>query len=146
MANRIKGDTPVTLKDGRTVTLLFDFDAMCEVEDLLDRPFAELLEEISPKFEVPGDPSSRLVREGRAPRLKEARALVAAGLKRHHPEIALSEAGNLLLSDGEALFANITTAIESAFGDPDPDGAEAGEDAGAHPPKPKPISGTGTKP
>jgi hypothetical protein len=125
MANPVKGEARLSLGDGRVLTLAYDFDAMVEVEEIAGTSFDKVV-------------SSG---EGGSPPLKMLRALFAGGLKRHHPDIDLSAAGEMLLSDGPAIATAITAAMTSAMHQ------SAGAAPGAHPPEgaASPPRGTGTR-
>lgn len=119
MANAAKGEAGLQLSDGRSLTLRYDFDALCEVEDAAGKTISDVLAEIS---------------KG-SPRLKTARALIYGGLSGHHPEITLPEVGEIILSDGPAVMAAMEKALSAAF--PAAEGKQSGNPR-------KPRRGTGT--
>jgi len=96
MANRIYGEARVPLDDGRELTLRFDFGALVEAEEAADKGTEELMKELS---------------KGGA-RLKTARAMLYGGLRYHHPDITLEDAGELLMSDSEAISKGMGSAME----------------------------------
>jgi len=99
MANPAKGEASLRLSDGRELTLHYDFDSLCAVEEAADKAIGKVLQEIS---------------EG-APRLTTARALIYGGLRFHHPDLSLATAGELILSDGPQLTEAMNKALMSAF-------------------------------
>lgn len=119
MANKAKGEASLTTSAGDVLTLAYNFDALCEVEDAAGKSIGDVLAEIS---------------RG-SPRLTTARALIYGGLREHHPEIELSDVGELLLTDGAAFTGAMEKALSAAF--PQAKGKQA-----ANPPKPR--RGTGS--
>ena len=71
MANAVKGEVAFDL-DGKTYTLVLDFNALCEVEDVLGAGEMKLAK-----------PSA-------------IRAIFWAALRRHHPAMTQRDAGNLI--------------------------------------------------
>lgn len=119
MANPMKGEASAVLGDGTSLTLVYDFNALCEVEEAAGKSISEVLAEIS---------------KG-SPRLSTARALVFGGLRARHPEMTLEEVGPLIMSDGQALTEAMQKALLAAF--PNAEGKKAGN-------APKPRRGTGS--
>ncbi len=99
MANAMKGEASLTLSDGTDLTLTYDFNALCEVEDAANRSISDVLLEIS---------------KG-APRLSTARALIFGGLRARHPDIDLNQVGPMIMSDGQALTEAMQKALTAAF-------------------------------
>ncbi|WP_426041503.1 hypothetical protein [Brevundimonas sp. TWP2-3-4b1] len=99
MANREKGQVAFDV-EGRTYLLVFNVNALCEVEYLLnlstDRILAALM--VSPPLHV-------------------VRALLWGGLRQHHPEVDLKIAGDLIESAGGSgpALEKIGEALMSAF-------------------------------
>lgn len=108
MANRIKGEVPFKIGETEYV-LCFNNDALIQLEDQLDRGIVA----ISSEMQKWKDDPERI-------RLKWVRALLWAGLHKHHPKLSLEEVGNLMGSTGtsEAMDA-IGTAMQEAFGEPE---------------------------
>lgn len=80
MGNAIKG--VVTFEAGDELyNLVFDFNAMCEIEDEFDMPVAEF--------------GAKKVW-----RAKEIRSLFRIGLSRQHPEVGDEDAGNIITKIG----------------------------------------------
>lgn len=121
---RLRGEASFEL-DGRTVTLVYDNDAFCAVEDAAGgRSFLEVLEE----FQTGNG--------GRKPRLGSLRALLWAGFVAKHPEVTLSDAGDMIMSGNEAALEAMGKAIEAAM-------PEAPDDGTANPPKKAGKAGSG---
>ncbi len=95
MANRVFGEARLPLADGVELTLRFDFAALVEAEEAAERGTDEMMKEMA---------------AGGA-RLKTARAMLYGALRQHHPELTLDEAGDLFLSDGEAVSAAMGRAM-----------------------------------
>lgn len=122
MANRVFGEARLALSDGRELTLRFDFSALAEAEEAANRGTDEMLKEMA---------------EGGA-RLKTARAMLYGALRHHHPEISVDDAGDLFLSDGEAVSAAMGRAMsEMSDRKPNPPKGAAAKKA--------PPRGTGTR-
>lgn len=98
MANAAQGEA-MLVSDGKELTLRYDFDALCAVEDAADKAIGDVLIELS---------------QG-SPRLTTVRALIYGGLREHHPEVTLKEAGELFLSDGPAVSEAMNKALSAAF-------------------------------
>ena len=96
MANRIYGEARAALEDGRELTLRFDFGALVEAEEAAEAGTEALMKEIA---------------KGGA-RLKTARALLYGSLRYHHPELTLEDAGELLMSDSEAVSRALGQALQ----------------------------------
>jgi len=129
MANRFFGEAEAKLADDRRLTLRFDFNALCEVEDAAKRPIAEVMNELSTS-------SKRRT----PPRLSTLRALVFGGLAHHHPELSREDVGDLVISDdGKALTEAMQKALEAASASQSTGGKD-----GARPPG-NPRRGTGSR-
>jgi hypothetical protein len=88
MPNPHKGEGEVKLADGRTLKLAFNANAWIEAEDALGgKPMPDIVAELQ---------------SGRAS-MKTQRALMWAGLRKHHPEISLEDAGELLIEAAEEM-------------------------------------------
>lgn len=84
MANRIRGEVDFESDHGR-LTLKYDVNALCELEDELDIGIQEFGEMFAGKRKI---------------RLKHVRAAFWAGLRHHRPEISVSEAGEIMMEVG----------------------------------------------
>jgi len=118
MANRYRGETPITI-DGRSYTLAYSINAICEMETMAKRPLSLIGQEAALGY------------------VTAMRWMVWGGLRRHH-QLSLEEAGDLLDSlvgevgataAGDALQA----ALQAAFPTRD---ADASADAPGNPPAP----------
>ncbi len=123
MANAVFGEARLSTADGRDLTLRYDFNALCEIEEAAGASFGEV---------------NQKMLEGRAG-LKLIRAALFGGLRAHHPELTLGDAGDLLLSDGNTTslaMQQAMTAMSAGSGANPPKGA--GRNSG-------PPRGTGTR-
>ena len=105
MANPARGEARIRVGD-RDFTLAYDLNSLCEVELLLNRSLQSILERLA------------------QPRLRDMRALLWAGLRRHHP-MTVTEAGDLLgevlrsgADDMAALGQQLSEGIAAAFPPP----------------------------
>lgn len=121
MANALKGEAGLALHDGRQLTLRYDFDAFCEIEDIAGMTMGDVMEKL-----------------GTNPPLKVARAVLAGGLKHHHPELTLSDVGEIIVENADVIAGAMQKAMTSATGRP-------GAAAAAGPPKAPRRRGTGTR-
>lgn len=112
MANIARGEHAVTCRDGEVYTLVFDVNALCDVEDRLGVGVADLDEAMQ-------KPTARLVR-----------TLFHAGLAARHPAVTEREAGALLgiKEMGAAVTAAIIKSMPEASGDARPPATPAGGD------------------
>lgn len=122
MANRIRGEVDFESERGR-LTLKYDVNALCELEEELDIGIQEFGEMFAGKRKV---------------RLKHVRAAFWAGLRHHRPEITVNEAGELIMEIGGMVPALelIGKAFELAFPDKVSSSGESDE---------RPRSGRGSK-
>lgn len=102
MANALTGGVEVTCPDGTALTLVLDNNALCEIEDALDKP-------INAVFADAG--------KGR---LSATRALLWGATRRHHPDMTLEECGDLLSEPG---LAEALTKAADRSAEPEPKGA-----------------------
>jgi hypothetical protein len=96
MANRIYGEARVPLDDGRELTLRFDFGALVEAEEAAGAGTQEMMAELA---------------KGGA-RLKTARGMLYGALRYYHSELTLEDAGELLMSDSEAISKGMGQAMQ----------------------------------
>ena len=118
--NPLKGEAEAKLEDGRTIRLVFNANAWIAAEELLGKSTPEVLAELATE---------------RAS-LKTQRAIVWAGLRKHHAEIELEEAGDLLVELAEAMGKGLTGGL--------PQAEEGASEDGEDPPR-RPRRGAGTK-
>lgn len=123
MANPLKGEAEVKLDDGRTLKLVSNTSAWIAAERALREGGApkstpEIIEELA---------------SGKAS-LETQRALIFGMLRKHHPEIDLEEAGELMVEAAQGMQQAMT------------DGLPKAEEAGAEstPDPTPPRSGAGT--
>ena len=121
-ANPVKGEVSFELVSGEAYTLQFTIDAICTLEELLDKSSMEIF---------------TLLARGR---IGVLRAAMWAGLQARHPKITLREAGEIIphIKGEPKALQLVTRAMNLAFGEADQDG-EAAEDGKADPP----ADGTG---
>ena len=96
MANKVFGEARLTLADGRELTLRFDFGALCEAEEAADKSIEAVMTELA---------------AGGA-RLTTARAMLYGGLRHYHRDISLDDAGDLLMSDSDAISQAMGAAMQ----------------------------------
>lgn len=125
MANRLKGEVSLP-HGGDTFTLLYDIDALCAAEEVLDLSVQQILDGLS----------------NHKPRMGFVRGLLWAGLRTDHPGLSLVEVGQRFLGPGgigmrEALVY-IADALAKAFPKPEKEAASGEADP------PTPEGGTGS--
>ncbi|ODA67674.1 hypothetical protein A7A08_01709 [Methyloligella halotolerans] len=99
MANPHRGGVPLKAGD-TTYTLSFSHNALCELEDALDQSIAAIIDSFGS-----GDLDMRRLR-----------TLVWAGLRDHHKEMGLEDAGDVASAAGlEATAAAIGEAFQLAM-------------------------------
>jgi hypothetical protein len=106
----VKGEAVVTLQDGRTLTLAIDWNALIEGEEAL--PGESMMDVIASMGPKPGQDEASMPR----PRLKVMRALLYAATRKHHGELTVADAGNLL-GEGEEVAIALLSALGNAFDD-----------------------------
>ncbi|WP_173931391.1 GTA-gp10 family protein [Chelativorans sp. Marseille-P2723] len=100
MANPHRGSVALQV-GGRAYTLSFSVNALCELEDALGQPVAQIANALN-------DPDTA--------RLSTVRALVWAGLRDHHDEVGVKEAGDIITDAGiPACMEAIGKAFKAAF-------------------------------
>ena len=112
MTNPVKGEASFRIGD-TTYTLAYGFAALCEVEDVAGAPLPELLAELAAK----------------KPRMRTIGAFILGGLRKHHPQIDLDTAGELLMANQPVVVGAMAKALEASL----PKAPSAG---GKAPPKP----------
>lgn len=112
MANTNNGEVPLEV-GGKTYILKIDLNAICELEALLSTPthemtFREALHLIDRKH------------------IGATRALLFAGLRKHHPKLTLEEVGDMMLEMGgiEGLDKKLEDAVAATMA---PSDATAGK-------------------
>ena len=100
MANPNRGGVAVRAGDDEWV-FSFSINALCELEDLLDKPVAQIVVTL-------GDPDNM--------RISNVRAMVWAALLDHHDGISLKEAGDVASKVGTMdCLEKVGKALELAF-------------------------------
>lgn len=100
MANPHRGEVALTVGD-QDYTLSFSINAICELEDALDKPVAKIAEGLQDASGV---------------RMTVVRTVIWAALRDHHEEITLKEAGIIASQAGiQAAMAAISAAFSLAF-------------------------------
>lgn len=121
MANPIRGevgfDVSVPGESGevvKTYTLRFSANAICELEESVDKSIVALLTEMASWVDAP-----------EKMRMSVVRLMFWAGLRDRHPDVDLKAAGELILAAGGIVRASelIMTAVERAFPAPKTKGA-----------------------
>jgi hypothetical protein len=134
MANRERGEVALEV-DGRTYTFCLDLNALTELEALFSTPDREVsFVEVVGKAE-----------QGHA---KYIRGVFWAALKRHHPDITLMEAADVIQGLGGIFGGQLQALLSQATGGAKPDPAdirELGEGVGKRPRKARVarVNGTG---
>lgn len=111
MANKFRGDVSFE-SGGQTYTMRFSANALCELEDALEMGVNAVASQLA-------NPESM--------RLKMVRVVFWAGLRDHHPEITLHQAGEIITDVSlTAAMGLVSKAFELAFQD----------NSKTHPPQP----------
>lgn len=147
MANPHKGEVAFAA-GGKTYTLVYNTNALCELEEETGRGFTDIMLEFQawatptgddgkPADETPEQIAARV----KSMRLGLVRAVFWAGLREHHEQITVKQAGNLMTEVGGMLGA--ITLISRGFTAmlPAVDNDE-GREAAAPPHPPQPDSHT----
>jgi hypothetical protein len=101
--NPLKGETPFEA-GGSTYTLVLDVDALCTLENKLDKSLVDIVNSLN-----------------RSPRLGFIRSMLWAGLQTHHKGITEKAAGDLipLMGGLPGAAGKIGEAISNAFSPPE---------------------------
>ncbi|SEI10103.1 gene transfer agent family protein [Paracoccus alkenifer] len=94
MANSFRGEVTLT-HDGQDYTMVLDFNALCEYEDATGDSWNGFFERL----------------DSGAIRATELRTMVWAGLRSHHPDITLPQAGAVLSSNSDAVIRAAAAAL-----------------------------------
>jgi len=115
VANRFRGDVDLTV-DGRLYRFRFGANELCDLQDRLGHGS---MEELAKSFSPAGMG------------LKQLRAVMHAGLKRHQPALTELEAGDLIDAMGGFVPAleRVSEVLAAAF--PEPKGSGEGGDPNA---------------
>ena len=104
MANKIKGEVALS-HDGVTYTMIFDFNAMADLEDFLGDGANAI--ELLQRQSVTGVPLSA----------REMRAIFYAGLLQRHPDMTPHLAGKILTSNAQRFSETLEAAFPEASGE-----------------------------
>ena len=110
MANTVKGEVELRLKDGRAFTLVADMEALVEAETIYGKPLPRLMKDAGEGF------------------MGAACALLQGMLARHH-DVNRADALQMLASNMEAVSEALNAASQAAFGNEESDDkGEVGND------------------
>lgn len=122
MANPYRGEVEWKV-GGKTYTVCFDTNAVCNIEAELGKSIIEISNELM-------DPERR--------RVSTMRAVFLGAMRRNHKDLTLEEVGDLMSAHGLAKSVEVLSkAIEAGFQQP-----EAGQEPSKNPPKGR-RAGTG---
>lgn len=125
MANRVKGETPLVLADGRRFTMVLDMEGMVEAETRYRKPIHAIIIDMVEGF------------------LGALAALTQGALARYHPELTRADALAMLRTDRDTIAEALNTALASAFPDAVADASAEGKDES--PPDGPPFGDSGAK-
>ena len=128
MTNALKGEVPLVLADGRTLTLVMDFEALIAAEAAYGKPLAVLMVDALGGY------------------VGASRAILFGALRTRHPEITLRAAAEMLASDGAAVEAALDAASAAAFPEAAAEGGDEKNPPPVHAPRGKRSGGSGAKP
>lgn len=124
MSNRMRGESTLVVS-GQTYTLVFNNNAMCALEGLLNESWTDFMERMKDKKVW----------------LRDIRALLWAELRARHGSVTLEQAGDILSEDGDEATTRCMEAFSRAFPTPDAGNVEAAHGTGAQPLSPPPSQG-----
>lgn len=105
MANKVKGETPLVLSDGREFTLVLDHEALLSIEESTGKPLPRVMAMAGEGF------------------ITSTAAIAQAAFARYHPEVTLAEVVRMVMSDdSDALEEALGKAVEAAFPDSEKSG------------------------
>jgi hypothetical protein len=141
MANPVKGESHLKLKDGRSFVLIADHAGLIRAAQAHSgsTKINRLMRDIQPQLDKHGKVEVDEFGDPVKDTLPATAAFLYGMLDAHHEEVSLREATNILLSDIETVSAAIQAAVETGF----PDVAEGKQ--GSNPPG-KSTGGRGAKP
>lgn len=99
MANAVKGETALKLKDGREFILALDMEAMLTIEDTTGTPLPKVMLRAQEGF------------------MTAIAAIAQAAFSRHHPDVTRVEVLDMLRSDEKAVHDALSAATAVAFPD-----------------------------
>ena len=125
MANLLKGEVPLVLKDKRAFTLVFDMDALIEAEGAYGKPMHALAADASAGF------------------LGALRAMLYGAMRARHPQVTIADVSQILREDTHSVTLALTNALDQSMPEPGKAGAEG--NAPAVPQRGKTSGGSGAK-
>ena len=112
MSNRVTGSVTFDV-EGAEFTLKLSTNAMCELEDEFDQDIETLFNSLDPE------------QSGKSPRIGHMRKIVKAMLSDAHPDLSLTDVGNVIDQFGlEDVFSKVEQAVQLAFPDQGNDGGK----------------------
>lgn len=121
--NRLRGEVPLKLSDGRELMLVLDMEALIEAESAYGKPLPQLMVDMVNGFAGAG------------------RAMLWGAFRARHPDVTLRQAGEMFVTDSDAINASLEQATLASFPEPD---EQAGDRQGENPPG-KPSGANGAK-
>lgn len=123
---QLRGEAEAVLPDGRTLHLVMDNEAWVTVEEILDKPFLDVLGYLISCEEI-RDPEKpgRILQRAKTVRLGTSRAVLYGATREHHPELTLRECGALMTAHVVEIGGPLGKAIQGSIRLKDPDQGEA---------------------
>lgn len=97
--NPLKGEVPLTLKDGRKYTLVIDMEALIEAESAYGKPLQQMMQDAAARF------------------VGALRAILFGAMRAKHPDVTLRDASGIIMSDAEAVGTALSAAVGAGFPD-----------------------------
>jgi hypothetical protein len=97
MANPVKGEAPLVLRDGRQFTLVLDMEALLSVEEATGKPLPQVMAMAGQGF------------------MTAMAAIAQAAFARHHPDLTRADVLAMMTSDQDALSDALNRASETGF-------------------------------
>lgn len=106
-ANPLKGEIGFELEDGRAFVVVFDIDAICAMEDMRDKPLVQIMAQVV---------------QGRVSYVRDA---LWAAMRRHHPQVTVTQVGEMLTKiKGKKAAEIVLEGVQAAFPPPKADEGE----------------------
>lgn len=128
MSNPLKGEATVDLEDGRKLVLAFDVNAWIDIEEEVGMKTPEIIKALQDKDNPPG--------------LAFQRAIIWGGLRKHHPEMSIRDAGEIMVEAAEAMAKALNGGMPQE--EPQIEDEEDEEDGAVAAPNPRKKVGAGT--
>ena len=97
MINRVKGEAALALSDGQQFTLVLDFEALVQAEEVYGKPAARLMIDASAGF------------------IGALRALLFGALRRYHGDLTMAAVTAIFEADAAAVEKAIEAAADAAL-------------------------------